>query len=180
MAQRYLQRFPDDRARLRVFLQQLEAHETLQGRTNFTGHVTAGAIVLSPDLQKVLLIHHRFLDKWFQPGGHWDVGEVSPRAAARREAEEETAVRIGRYVPLLVDAPDVPLHIDTHHIPANPAKKEPAHYHHDFRYVFVAADERLTADEREIKGVRWLPLGSVEIAGELDEVLRRARLLLLN
>ncbi|WP_373330611.1 hypothetical protein [Salmonirosea aquatica] len=32
------------------------------------GHVTASAWVVSPDRQQVLLMHHRKLNRWFQPG----------------------------------------------------------------------------------------------------------------
>ena len=49
-------------------------------------------------------------------------------------------MHIGRYVPLDAGNPDLPVHIDTHHIPANPKKNEPPHYHHDFRYVYIASD----------------------------------------
>ena len=38
------------------------------------GHVTASGWVVSPDRRQVLLMHHRKLNRWFQPGGHC-VGE---------------------------------------------------------------------------------------------------------
>lgn len=178
VVRRYLQEYPEDGERLALLRQQVADGESLQGRTNFTGHITAGAIVVSPDLQELLLIHHVFLGKWFQPGGHWDDGEASPCVAARREAEEETAVHIGRYVPLMPDQPDVPFRIDTHAIPANPQKDEPAHYHHDFRYLFVAADTMLDRKADEVHAVAWRRLDGGDVPAELEEDVRRARRLL--
>jgi 8-oxo-dGTP pyrophosphatase MutT (NUDIX family) len=43
--------------------------------------------------QKVLLIHHRKLDKWLPVGGHIELDE-DPEAAALREAREETGFEV--------------------------------------------------------------------------------------
>jgi 8-oxo-dGTP pyrophosphatase MutT (NUDIX family) len=43
--------------------------------------------------QKVLLIHHRGLDKWLPLGGHIELDE-DPEAAALREAREESGLEI--------------------------------------------------------------------------------------
>ena len=42
---------------------------------------------------KVLLIHHRNLDKWLPLGGHIDLNE-DPEAAALREAKEESGLDV--------------------------------------------------------------------------------------
>src|SRR5437762_10909961 len=42
------------------------------------GHFTASAFVLSPDYDEVLLIFHKKLGRWLQPGGHVDAGDASP------------------------------------------------------------------------------------------------------
>ncbi len=34
------------------------------------GHITASAIVLSPDLESVVLVKHVRVGLWIQPGGH--------------------------------------------------------------------------------------------------------------
>ena len=43
--------------------------------------------------KKVLLIHHRKLDKWLPVGGHIELDE-DPEAAALREAWEETGFEV--------------------------------------------------------------------------------------
>jgi 8-oxo-dGTP pyrophosphatase MutT (NUDIX family) len=57
------------------------------------GHVTGSAWIVSPDRQKVVLLHHFKLDRWLQPGGHAD-GDPDILGVALREAEEETGLRI--------------------------------------------------------------------------------------
>ncbi len=172
IVEQYLDRCPDERQSLQLLLEQTYRNEVLNDRKNFTGHVTGAAIVLSPDHSKVLLIHHMILDKWMQPGGHWDPGESDPLAAAQREAEEETGVRIACYLPIDASHLLVPLHIDTHFIPANVKKAEPEHYHHDFRYVFEAADEFLQRQESEVNAVGWYAFDAPEAAG-IKTVLAR-------
>ena len=43
---------------------------------------------------KVLLIHHRKLDKWLPLGGHIEL-EEDPEIAALREAKEECGFEVG-------------------------------------------------------------------------------------
>src|ERR1700694_1010927 len=58
------------------------------------GHITCTALVLHPDGQRVLLVHHHRLRRWLLPGGHVEESDSTLLDTARREAVEETAVRI--------------------------------------------------------------------------------------
>lgn len=113
------------------------------------GHLTASGLVLSPDGTSVLLVHHRRLARWLQPGGHVDPEDESPDAAARREVEEETGV--GRLVPRggLID-------VDIHAIPAR--GEEAAHHHFDLRFGYVATDAEISPDD-EVHDARWVEFG---------------------
>ena len=51
-------------------------------------------MVLHPDGRRVLLMHHHRHQRWLLPGGHVEEADVTLSDAARREAIEETAVRI--------------------------------------------------------------------------------------
>jgi 8-oxo-dGTP pyrophosphatase MutT (NUDIX family) len=175
--EQYLEIYPEERDGLQALIEQCARGDNLNDRKRLPGHGTGAAIILSPDCDEVLLVHHAFLDRWLQPGGHWDPGESDPLAAARREAVEETGVRLARYVPLLPSSPLVPLQIDIHHIPANDKKGEPEHDHYDFRYGFVAASKRTEHDAVEVRQVGWYALDD-QRAAEVRVALQRLQSLL--
>ncbi len=56
-------------------------------------HVCASVIVIDPVEYKILLVHHKKLKKWVQPGGHIEEHE-DPESAAIREVYEETGLEI--------------------------------------------------------------------------------------
>jgi 8-oxo-dGTP pyrophosphatase MutT (NUDIX family) len=132
------------------------------------GHFTASAFVLSPDGQRLLLIHHRRLGAWLQPGGHVETEDEHLEAAARREVAEETSIKA--LTPFSTGIFDV----DAHLIP--PSAKEPGHTHFDVRYAFVAEDERCVASS-EVAGVRWVPLPEVVRLNPEESISRPVQLL---
>jgi 8-oxo-dGTP pyrophosphatase MutT (NUDIX family) len=133
-----------------------------------SGHLTGSAVVLSEDGTSLLLLHHRKLDRWLQPGGHADPGESSGEEVALREALEETGVAGLELHPL---APR-PLDVDVHAIPARSG--EPAHEHLDLRYLVRAPRDaeirRAAAESRALRWFTWEELGGLD----LDHGLRRA------
>jgi 8-oxo-dGTP pyrophosphatase MutT (NUDIX family) len=159
---RYLQIYPSERPQLALLRRQIKAAEKLDDRRNFNGHITGSAIVLSSDGKQILFIHHKLFDVWQQPGGHWETDEPDPLEAAKREAEEETGVRLKSYEPLDSSAPLVPFDIDSHEVPARPQKDEPVHYHHDFRYVFTAEKTPLNPQEEEVSAAEWFKVDAPE------------------
>ena len=146
-------------APLAAFLQRTAAPDRYR-RTNFDGHVTASAFVLDVAREAVLLIHHRALDRWLQPGGHVDPDDASVLAAALREVGEELGIEPDE-LRLLGDG--AWLDIDSHDIPAHPRKTEPAHVHHDLRWAFAyEGEERAFAVEKgAVGGYRWLGFGEL-------------------
>jgi 8-oxo-dGTP pyrophosphatase MutT (NUDIX family) len=135
-------------------------------RTLFApGHFTASAWILAPDRDEVLLILHRKLGLWLQPGGHIEDGDSSVAHSARREAEEETGVQ------LETPETDGLFDIDIHRIPAH--GDEPEHEHFDLRFLLRAADRELILDA-EIRDARWVLLASVSKLGTDESVCRMA------
>ncbi len=127
------------------------------------GHVTASGVVLTPDLGRVLLIFHRRLRRWLQPGGHVEPDDPDLVAAARREILEETGVRLDARVP------PVMVGVDLHQIPARP--DEPPHLHHDVVFRFIAEGDRVAPEwGRE---VRWCDVDRLD-QWRPDETLRRS------
>jgi 8-oxo-dGTP pyrophosphatase MutT (NUDIX family) len=116
------------------------------------GHFTASAFVLAPDRRRVLLIHHRKLERWLQPGGHFEVSDGSVFEAARREVSEETGLTD------LTQLRDGLFDVDVHPIP--PLGAEPAHEHFDLRVALVSASEALAAGA-EVKSARWFGLDEI-------------------
>lgn len=154
----YLDRWPEDAEAVAPLLA-LDGPEGFD-RSNTPGHVTASAIVVNRS-GDVLLVHHRILDRWLQPGGHVEATDVSLPQAAMREAVEETGVRALELVE------PVPIHVDVHAIPANPAKGEGPHWHYDVRYLFRCPVDALDPQAEEVHAAEWRPatdLDSAELA----------------
>ncbi|HEY3667665.1 MAG TPA: NUDIX domain-containing protein [Polyangiaceae bacterium] len=141
-------------------------------RTHFApGHFTASAFVLSPDRRDLILIHHKKLGIWVQPGGHVEASDADLASAARREVAEE--VGLGELDSLGTDG--ALFDVDIHTIPAR--KSEPAHEHFDTRFAFVARTRDFTRTE-EVADVRWVPLERVGEVTTDESVLRAAKKLL--
>jgi 8-oxo-dGTP pyrophosphatase MutT (NUDIX family) len=151
----YLDRWPESAAEIGPVLA-LDSDAGFD-RSTMPGHVTASAIVLD-ESGAVLLIHHRALDRWFQPGGHLEPCDDSLPAAALREAVEETGLDpIG--LELIERAP---IHVDVHPIPANPRRGEGAHDHYDVRYLFRCVRGELRPRPEEVHAAEWRPVGELD------------------
>ena len=69
MLKRYSSRYPDEAEMLARIRHLVESAPDCFQRTCRPGHITGSAWVLSHDRTKCLLLHHRKLDRWLQPGG---------------------------------------------------------------------------------------------------------------
>jgi len=132
------------------------------------GHFTASAFVLAPERDAILLIFHRKLGIWVQPGGHVDEGDLSVRAAAEREVAEEVGIRGLE----LAASEEALFDVDIHPIPARPG--EPAHEHFDVRFSFVAPSRRFVASD-EVAAARWVSLSEVGTVASDESVQRAVR-----
>ena len=131
-------------------------------RETLSGHVTASAWILSPDLNAVLLTHHKKLGRWLQLGGHVE-DDVSIQAAALREAREESGIsRMDLLDEALFD-------IDVHLIPER--KSTPAHYHYDCRFLMVAGDRDFVVSP-ESNDLAWLDLAKIPESHADDSIVR--------
>jgi 8-oxo-dGTP pyrophosphatase MutT (NUDIX family) len=143
-------------------------HERPFDRQIGEGHLTGSAITVSADGSHVLLLHHRKLDRWLQPGGHGDPGEATGEEVALREALEESGIA---GLALHPTAPR-PLDIDVHDIPAR--GDEPAHQHLDLRYLVIAPQGGDVAPNlAELHEIRWVAWHATD-ALHPDHGLRRA------
>jgi 8-oxo-dGTP pyrophosphatase MutT (NUDIX family) len=106
------------RKSLELVLMLLECSPAPFSRDHFTpGHITCTGLVLAPDGARILLVHHRRLDRWLLPGGHVEPEDAAIGDAARREVIEETGVA-------LRSNPTAPLcGVDVHGIPRTAASR---------------------------------------------------------
>ncbi len=108
-------------------------------------HVTGSGVVVGP--RGVILLKHKRLGFWLQPGGHVDPGE-KPWEAALREAGEETGLDVVFADPL--DAEGVPalLHVDVH-------AGGRGHTHLDLRYLIHGGDADPAPPDDESQEIGW-------------------------
>jgi 8-oxo-dGTP pyrophosphatase MutT (NUDIX family) len=163
----------EDLRRIRDFVRR---HSDPFDRRIREGHLTGSALVVSAAGDRVLLLHHRKLDRWLQPGGHADPGETTGEEVALREAREETGIA---GLALHPSAPR-PLDVDVHGIPAR--GDEPAHEHLDLRYLVIAPDGaeavHAPAESRELRWVAWDEVAALGADHGLQRALAKARVLL--
>lgn len=131
-------------------------------RENLAGHYTGSAWLVSADGERVLLTHHKKLQRWLQLGGHAD-GDVCLARVALREAEEESGLTGLRVFKPIFD-------VDRHRIPAR--GEEPEHWHYDVRFVVQAADEHFQVSD-ESHALAWRSIQEVADDPTLEDALRR-------
>ena len=149
----YKPRFIDEIAYIKRAIYFIQQNEHIFDRASPL-HITASAWVVSPDRQKVLLMHHRKLDAWLQPGGHAD-GDNDVIRVALREGMEETGLAAADIHLVNAEIFD----IDMHNVAAS--ADVPAHGHIDVRFLVEVDDTLSIPGNDESHEVKWIPLYQV-------------------
>jgi 8-oxo-dGTP pyrophosphatase MutT (NUDIX family) len=170
---RYLAANPEQRDNVLRLLDALESDSAdLWSRSTMPVHVTCSTAVIN-DGKQVLMIHHRALGKWLLPGGHIEEVDASLLQAALRELEEETGIPWQSTTrPPAMDV--IPVDVDVHLIPANPAKGEGEHWHADFRFAFSAPTAEVQLQLEEVVDYGWRPLSDLQTERLATRVARYA------
>ena len=161
----YRHRWPADGEAVAQFEDLLNAPSNADPfrREHLVGHFTGSAWLVSADGERALLLHHRKLDRWLQPGGHAD-GDGDLAAVALREAAEETGLSGLRVEPAIFD-------LDRHRIPARGA--EPEHWHYDVRFVVHADKDEAFVVSEESHALAWRPIAEIAEDPGMDASVRR-------
>jgi 8-oxo-dGTP pyrophosphatase MutT (NUDIX family) len=143
----------EDQGELRqVYLEHLRAHPDGMWKACADGHITASALVVDPERERVLLTLHRKLRMWLQMGGHCEPADATLAEAALREATEESGIAG------LTLLPGGPARLDRHHTPCA--------WHLDVQYAAVAPPGSLEMISEESLDLRWF--GYDEVADVAD------------
>ena len=144
------------------FLDRLDAGATR--REDRPSHLTASGVVVDASRTRVLLVLHKKVHLWLQPGGHLEDGDTTLAQAALREAVEETGV------PDLRLMSELPVHLDRHAGPCG------AEHHLDVRFLLEAPDSALPVVSEESDDVAWFPLDALprQCSPDLEAMLSAA------
>jgi 8-oxo-dGTP pyrophosphatase MutT (NUDIX family) len=162
----YAARFPEESTGCDGFAHFLELlAEGAHGfeRSRLAGHFTASAWLVDAAGERVLLTHHRKLDRWLQLGGHAD-GDQDLAQVALREAEEESGL-VG-----LVVVPEI-FDLDRHWIPER--GDVPGHWHYDVRYVVHATGSDAFEVSEESLALAWRNIATLGDEPGLDPSIQR-------
>ena len=148
----YLRTYPEEIEVVGRYLDFVSSNTNCFERTLGTGHVTGSALILDTSRCRVLLTHHRKLNKWLQPGGHAD-GDSDVMNVAMREAIEETGLA---EIKLMTDQL---LDVDIHLIPSS--GRETQHLHYDCRLLLCSVGSDSYVVSEESNDLAWVPMDRI-------------------
>jgi len=161
---RYQEEHPTEAELVSRYFALIDSSPNCFVRSCFPAHITVSALVISPTKDKLLLLLHRKLKKWLQPGGHLESANILTEL--EREIEEETSLTN------VAISGDTIFDLDIHAIPAR--TDEPTHEHYDIRFLAVSHSEEIKANN-ESDAVRWFSFEDLETINTDGSVLRMAK-----
>ncbi len=129
----------------------IDADPQILVRSARPGHLTGSGLVVDAAGERFVLLHHRKLQIWVQPGGHAD-GEANLARVALDECTEETGID-----GLCVAAPAID--VDIHRVA--PPSEDP-HVHYDLRFLVVAPAAASLQPNHESTDGRWVGWDEVD------------------
>ena len=141
-------RTPVDAREAQAVEQFLEAYDRLADPFEMEAdpvHVTGSGFVIGR--RGVLLLKHKRLGIWLQPGGHIDSGET-PWGASLRECQEETGLDVRFAGPVGADGVPELVHVDVH-------AGGRGHTHLDLRYLIDGGEDDPAPPEEESQEIGW-------------------------
>ena len=165
LIENYCARYPIEKTAQSI-LSFLQADKNPFSRKNHHGHFTGSAWIVNPDKSKILMTHHKKIDKWLQLGGHAD-DEVDLLKVSQREAKEESG--LCNFVILSKEIFDM----DINKFPT--IGSEPRHLHYDIRFLLEADHEESVIVSDESYDVAWIVLDKIQQINSEDSIMRMVK-----
>ncbi len=119
-----------------------------------SGHVTGSSWVVNPNRTHVLMLHHRKLGLWLQPGGHAD-GNSDIHDVVIKETSEESGICVKDIKLLSSEIFDVDIHT------IYPSQYDNRHEHYDIRFLLEIDDAVAIPGNDESHQIGWVALNRV-------------------
>lgn len=176
---KYLDHYSDEKESLSELLELIEHNNDnvreLFNRKNFEGHITASGLIYCPENNSLLLLEHKTLNMYLQPGGHVKKEDEDIISAAKREVTEETGLKDLKTMSISDDT-NVPFDINSHLIPARKEKQEAAHRHHDFGYLFIIDQpENIALNYSESNSFKWVSIDDLLKTPRHSQVAKKVK-----
>lgn len=136
------------------YLEHLDRHADGLWRSCLPEHVTASALVIAKDGERVLLHLHGKVGRWLQFGGHCEPGDTTLAGAAYREVLEECG--------LVTDLDETPVQLSRHQVRCGGGTA----YHLDVQFVAVAPEFGVPVRSAESRDLGWYDVS--EPPGDTD------------
>ena len=146
--------FMEEAAMVTRTLRFISQHPNCFDRHQTDGHVTGSSWVVNPTRTHALMLHHRKLDLWLQPGGHAD-GDPDIHYVVMKETSEETGVDMAN-IRLLSEAI---FDVDVHTVHAS--EHDPRHEHFDIRFLLEIDDSLPLPGNDESHQIIWVPISQI-------------------
>lgn len=153
LLENYLTKYPLEKEKTNQIILFIEQNPNCFERTLEKGHLTGSAFLLNYTKEKILLTHHKKLNKWLQLGGHAD-GNTNIIDVALQEAKEESGIEDIQLVDQNI------FDIDIHHIPKT--KYEKAHIHYDIRFLCEVVKSDCYYVSNESYNLKWVPFEEIK------------------
>ena len=132
----------------------VQQHEDCFDRNLMHGHVTGSAWVLNPSKTHVLMLHHRKLNLWLQPGGHADKDSDMERVVLK-ETSEESGIALEDITLVSNQIFDIDIHT------VFESEFDTRHEHFDIRFLVEIDDQIEIPGNDESHQIGWVPLEQV-------------------
>lgn len=148
------------------FIEFIKGEPECLNRDLLKGHITVSVWLTDSTLSRVLLTHHKKINRWIQLGGHAD-GDPDLFRVALKEALEESGIPMLEFVKKRV------FDIDIHQIPE--FDEYPQHLHYDVRFLIrtTISDRYIVSDESI--DLKWVNIQEIENFTTEPSIIRMAQ-----